>query len=223
MIDRVQEKRQAIALRKRGYSYKDILKEVKVSKSSLSLWLKDLPLTAKERHYLKKRVDSNISRGKIRAATSLHQRRVERDNELFEISRQEFRKWQDQSFFQVGIGLYWAEGAKRNQYFSFSNSDSDMVRVMIRWMETYLGISRTEIHACLFIHKPFAHENCEGFWANRTGIPPVQFTKTVYKPTGKLVKKRPQYKGVLRIYTNTVHLRKLKFWMQMLADLYNTV
>ena len=33
---RVQEKEKAIKLRKSGYSYKDILKEVKVAKSSLS-------------------------------------------------------------------------------------------------------------------------------------------------------------------------------------------
>ncbi len=38
-------KRKVVELRKQGKSYSDILKIIKVSKSSLSLWLKDVPLT----------------------------------------------------------------------------------------------------------------------------------------------------------------------------------
>ena len=42
-------KTKAIALRKKGYSYKEIMAEVPVAKSSISLWLKDTPLTKSEK------------------------------------------------------------------------------------------------------------------------------------------------------------------------------
>ena len=41
---RFEEKQRALALRRQGWSYNDILKEVGVSKSTLSLWLRDVPL-----------------------------------------------------------------------------------------------------------------------------------------------------------------------------------
>lgn len=42
---RVEEKQRARELRTQGWSYNDILREVGVSKSTLSLWLRDIPLT----------------------------------------------------------------------------------------------------------------------------------------------------------------------------------
>ena len=223
MRSKVQEKKLAIALRKKGYSYKDILQEIPVAKSSLSLWLKDLPLTYSEKKYLKKRKDANISRGRIKSATALQDNRKRREQILYEEAQKIFKECAHDHLFQVGIALYWAEGAKRNTYFSFSNSDSDMVLLMIRWMERYLNVNRASIHSRLYIHKPYAHEGCEEYWAGAIGIPRKLFKKTVYKPTGRLVKKRPSYKGVLRISTNAEHLKKMKYWMQMLIECYRGV
>jgi len=42
----------AIELRKEGLSYGEIKKEVNVSKSTLSLWLKTVPLTPEQRERL---------------------------------------------------------------------------------------------------------------------------------------------------------------------------
>lgn len=45
MFAKLEEKKKAIILRKKGFSYTEIIKEVAVSKSSLSLWLSKYPLT----------------------------------------------------------------------------------------------------------------------------------------------------------------------------------
>jgi transposase len=50
MKSKVREKEKAIELRRQGYSYKDILAQVPVAKSSISLWLQNLPLTAEEKN-----------------------------------------------------------------------------------------------------------------------------------------------------------------------------
>lgn len=211
----------AIELRKKGHSYRDILSKVPLAKSTLSKWLKDLPLTEVEKDYLKGRRDSNISRGRIKAAAANHQRKVERDRVVFLEAREEFQNLLSDSLFQVGIALYWAEGAKRNQSFAFTNSDPEMVVLMIGWIKKYLKANPEEIRLRLYIHKPYAHENCEEYWSLATGIPLIQFAKTSYKPTSLLIKKRPNYKGCVRIELGKVnYLRKLTFWQQMLIEHY---
>tara|TARA_B100000745_G_scaffold294549_1_gene237654 strand:- start:15314 stop:16042 length:729 start_codon:yes stop_codon:yes gene_type:complete len=221
MINRVREKKKAMRLRKKGYTYNEILKEVNVAKSSLSLWLKDMPLTKQEKDILRKRKDANISRGRIRAGAAHHLARLERDKILFQEAKEEFERFKYDPLFQMGVGLYWAEGAKRNDRFAFANSDPDMINVMIRWIEEYLGLERRDIFVRLFIHKPYREENCEGFWSEKIGVDLSHFKKTVYKPTGLGIKKRPSYKGCLRIELGKVnYLRKVKFWQQLLIMHY---
>ena len=217
----VLEKEEAVRLRKKGLSYKEILKKVPVAKSTLSVWLQKTPLTDTEKAVLKRRRNSNISIGRIRAGAALHNLKVARDKIVFETSKREFEKYKTDPFFYIGLSLYWAEGSKRSNMFSFTNSDSDMAIVMLNWMEKFFGIQRKNIHARLYIHKPYAHENCEKHWSCLIGIPVSNFRKTVYKPTGLLIKKRPGYMGCLRIEIGEVsYFRKYLFWQAMALEEY---
>lgn len=222
MIPLVQKRQKAVELRKKGYSYRDILAELDVAKSSLSLWLKDLPLTEEEKVFLKKRRDVNISRGRIRSGAALRRRRLDREGIVLEEAKIEFKKYSEEPLFHIGIALYWAEGSKRNPSFGFTNSDNEMQKIMVRWIEKYLEVNRTSLQVRLYTHRPFAHEGHEKYWEQQLSINASQFRKTVYKPTGLLVKKRPSYKGCLRIITpaGRKNLLKMLFWQQMLIDKY---
>lgn len=221
MLPLVLQKAMVIRLRKAGYTYREILAKVPVSKSSISLWLQDMPLTDAEKSILKHRRDDGISRGRIRAAASLHKLREERDSILFKEAKNEYRKYRDDPLFHVGISLYWAEGSKRSNAFCFVNSDADMILLMLAWMNRFLGLHKENVRARLYIHKPYAHEDCENYWSQATGIPTQNFRRTIYKPTGLLVKKRPGYKGCFRIEAGgVVALRKYLFWQKMMLDDY---
>ena len=218
----VQEKKTAIALRRQGLSYNEILKQVPVAKSSLSLWLKDLPLTKDEKQILKKRLNSNISRGRIKAASELRKRRLERERVWYEEAERVFKLHKQQSLFHTGIALYWAEGSKRTDQWSFTNSDADMVKLMILWLEKFANTDKVELFFRLYVHKPYAHENCELWWQEQLNIFEKQFVKTIYKPTQLGVKKRPDYKGCIKIEVRkSKHLLcKMKFWQKMLVEYY---
>lgn len=218
----VQEKNQAILLRKNGMSYRDILKQVQVAKSSLSLWLKDLPLTTAEKYALKKRKNSNITHGRIKAAGVLSGRRLERESVWLEEARDVFKMHVNNPFFHTGIVLYWAEGSKRTNQWSFINSDEEMNETMLFWLESYCSIDRNTLRYRLYIHKLYAHENCEAWWQNKLCVDSSRFSKTTYKPSGRGIKKRPQYKGCLRIEAprSKGWLLKMKFWQSMLVDSY---
>jgi len=219
----VQQKERAIEFRKKGLSYREILERVPVAKSSLSLWLSDLPLTVNEKNYLKSRKDSNISRGRIRAASTNRMHRLERERELLLVARDEFSKYRDQILFHVGVALYWAEGSKRSSQFQFTNSDPAMVNIMLDWIDRYVvGMSRQEVGLRLYVHKPYAHERCEEYWSKMLDVSLLNFKKTIYKPSGLGVKKRPNYKGCIRIEMprSITYLRKMQFWQNMLVEYY---
>ncbi len=213
-------RKQAELLRKQGLTYQEILRQVPVSKSSLSEWLADFPLTNSEKHLLKKRKDSNISMGRIRAATSNRQNKIDRDKLLFDEAKVEFEKFKDNTLFHVGIAIYWAEGAKRNEMFLFVNSDEEMIFMMILWLEKFTNYSRSDLGYRLFIHQPFARDNWELWWQKRLGVSATQFKKTILKPTSLGVKKRPNYKGCMRIEVpcSSHLLTKMKYWMNMLVE-----
>lgn len=217
MRKKVREMEEALRLRRNGLSYRKILEKLKVSKSSLSVWLKDSPLTEREKRLLHDRNKGNISKGRIRAAAVHRDQRLERERLLFSEAKQEFARYKLDPFFVLGVSLYWAEGVKRWSSYAFVNSDYEMMQLMVSWMESFLGIDRRTMNARLYIHKLYAHERCEEFWAKQTGIPLENFRQTIYKPSGLGVKKRPDYKGCLRVMGGGVKaLRKMLFWQRLL-------
>lgn len=216
----LKQKELAIRLRKKGLSYKEILVKVPVAKSSLSLWLKNLPLTTDEKRSLKFRKDKNISHGRMKAASELMKNRIAREkNHVFE-AKDFFTKHIHDHRFLLGIALYWAEGSKRSNAFQFINSDENMNIVMFQWIQNYLGIHKNQISLRLYIHKPYAHENCEDFWAKKLNCDRAQFSRTIYKPTGLLIKKRSNYKGCLRMDPKggVKLFRYIRTWQECLID-----
>ncbi len=223
MRTKLEEKQLAISLRKQGLSYNEIKEIVPVSKSTLSSWFKFTNFTDKEIADLREKIKLKQDNGRWKAALSNHDRRVEREKSSFEEAENDFEIFKNDLLFVIGVALYWAEGSKSGNEFHFVNSDSEMIRFMIFWIEKYLGISRDFIKFRLYIHKVYDHENCEGFWENVVGISKEKFQKTIYKPTQHNVKKNPNYKGCLRLTVSKVHnLRKVMAWQKLLIKYHST-
>ena len=218
MNKKVQEKKKAIEMRKKGCSYKDILQEVDVAKSTLSNWLKNFPLTDDEKSVLKKRRDANISWGRIRAASVLRNNRLKREQKELCIAKDIFELHRNDPFFTTGIALYWAEGGKRSGDFRFTNSDEDMIYLMVLWINKYLNVPKEEIKCRLYLHAPYVHENLEQYWSSKIGISLHNFGKSIHKPPGLGIKKRPNYKGCLVLRLRGVYLLwRMKFFKELLV------
>lgn len=218
----VREKEKAIELRKKGHSYKEILTVVPVAKSSLSLWLKDLPLTKDEKKVLKTRTDSNISHGRIKAASVHAQNRIQREKEQFIVAKQLFTKYSTDTLFHTGIALYWAEGAKRSNMFMFINSDIEMVEIMLLWIEKFTEYTREDLGYRLFVHQAYAHKEYEQWWVEKLCVSKENLKKTVYKPSKFDTQKRVGYKGCIRVEVpkSSVLLFYMKCWMSLMVEYY---
>lgn len=213
----VHEKENAIALRRKGLSYNEILKQIPVAKSTLSLWLKDLPLTKSEKDVLKDKTSNNISRGRIKAAAELRNRRLQREKEWLFQAREIFNSFADDPLFHAGIALYWAEGAKTSNYWMLINTDADIIRVMNTWLKKYLGASEEDIYFRLYLHKPYADGRCEEWWLNKLQTSKERFLKTVLKDTLHKSKQKSGHYGCLRIEVRKS--KRLLFMMKVFQNL----
>ncbi len=205
-------KYQAIFLRKKGKTYKEIQTILgPLAKGTLSSWLKPIELTAGQKKRILKKTLNRAEAGRQKGGWTNHQKRLTRIANIQKIAEQEFPKMLKNPIFLPGLALYMAEGSKKSEIFQFMNSDSSLINLLIKWIVEIGGLPASAIKLRLYLHHIYASEKCEVYWSQTTNIPLSQFYKSVYKSTAHLRKKNPQYKGCLRVEVGGSEL----FWKTM--------
>lgn len=217
---KVQDKIKAISLRLEGHSYREIMEEVPVSKSTLSGWLKYIKLNSEQETRLFNKIITRSNIGRAKGAITNRRKRIERQELDYIEARKSFEKYQNNPLFAFGVALYWAEGAKTTENFQFMNSNPELVLLVTLWAEKFLGLDRTKnIFYRLYIHHVYSEENCEEFWMDYLKVPIEQLKKTIYKPTKHLVKRNPTYMGCMRIEIFGVrYFRYVQEWQRLMAN-----
>src|SRR5438132_884804 len=119
----------AVALRKTGLSYNEIRKYIPVAKSSLSLWLKNVPLSAEHRKRLYTKQIQILSRG---APSQRERRRKEVAAIIAEAKKEIAVPLSFETCRFLGAALYWAEGSKTKNL-EITNSDPILIAFMTQW------------------------------------------------------------------------------------------
>ena len=188
-------KKKAKKLRRQGLSYNEIRKEVNVAKSTLSLWLKTVPLSLKHRRRLYTKQIQILSRGP-------QSQKERRNKEIKEIIRNAEKEIEFPLSFEAyrlfGAALYWAEGSK-TKMFEITNSDPALILFMVRWIENVLKIPTKELKARLNIYPQQNEKKIKKFWSDLTDIPIKNFGKSYVKPLSKNYKKNNLYYGTIRV------------------------
>jgi hypothetical protein len=200
---------QARDLRRAGRTYDEIVTELGVSKSSVSLWVRDLPKPPRRHH----------ARRMAEARWTPHRRKMAilRTQTKFAAAR-EIGVLTDRELFLVGVGLYWSEGTKSRPYrpterLTFTNSDPDMVRVFLAWLDL-LGVPRDQMRFMIMIHESADVSASERFWEEVVEAPAAAFTKTVLKKHNPKTSRKNVGDG----YHGCLAVRVLKS-----ADLYRRI
>lgn len=190
-----QLKQKAIKLRKRGCSYGEIKKKINVSKSTLSLWLKTVPLTPNQRKdFYTKRI-LNLARG----SQSQKERRFREVAKIIKEAEKEIRlPLSFETYRLSGAFLYWAEGGK-TKGFEITNSDPSFILFMARWLEKIFKIQPQNLKAHLNIYPQQNELKIKQFWSELTSIPLKNFGKSFVKPPNKGYKKNNLYYGTIKI------------------------
>ncbi|GGR62644.1 MULTISPECIES: hypothetical protein [Streptomyces] len=187
-------------LRLQGWTYDRIQAELGCSKSSISLWVRDLPKPEPRYTPEEQRALMNEGLAHLRAA---------RDREREETKQRAAAavgRLSDRELFLVGVGLYWAEGAKdkpynRRESVTFVNSDPGMIRIFLAWLDL-LRVERERLRFNVMIHEKADVEGAERYWADLVGADTSAFYKTTLKRHNpKTVRKNigDTYRGCLVI------------------------
>lgn len=206
---KLKEKIKAIHLRRLGKSYGEIHKQVNVSKSTLSLWLRDIELTPEQKARLKGR-----QKARHEGAKANQRKRIERTREIISEAKKEVKYLYKNFLFLSGLMLYWAEGAKRSkETIKFSNSDPAMIELMMKWLREICKVPEKKFRIGLHIHELYCRKDAENYWSQITGVPLNQFQKTYIKSTSLKHRKNKLYNGTCNIIVcNKDLFRRIRGW-----------
>jgi transcriptional regulator with XRE-family HTH domain len=206
-------------LRLQGLDYEEIVAKLGVSKSSVSLWVRDLrrpPRVAPERcaeHTAEQIRRYWATERPVRAA---------RRATASAAAAASIGGLTDREILVAGAVAYWCEGAKNKPHrrvdrVTFANSDPELVSFFLLFLDT-AGIARSDLAFQLQIHESADVESATRFWLALTGARPEQFGKVYLKPHNPLTTRKntgDRYHGCLRIDVrrSCFLYRKIEGWV----------
>lgn len=204
MRRKLEEKKKAIKLREKGFTINEITQKLRVSRSSVSLWVRETPLNraAKERLELKRR-DARI------AVAGSKKQKI---NALVYNYQKDTQKLLDHAVFDVGVVqilcslIYWCEGTKNERSgMRFTNSDPELIRFFLKLLRRGFDIKEEKFRVCVHLHDYHNEKSQIKFWSEVSGIKENQFLKSYRKPHTKK-QKREGYQGCIsvRYYNNNL-------------------
>jgi len=172
-----EKKAKAVLMRIAGASYSQLKEELKVSKSTLSLWLRDYPL----------------SEARIRELRDTNPIRIERYRETRRLAREirdaaarkqaikEIGRFSKRDLLIGGFFLYWGEGTKTSEAtVCVSNTDPTMLRYFIKWL-SLLGVPKEKLIVRLHLYADMNIQKESAYWSKTLSLPPSHFRKPYVK------------------------------------------
>lgn len=218
------EREEAISLRKSGLTYSEIRRQLNVSPSSLSNWLKHIALTTSQQERIAqlqeiKRVEG-ITKHKEKVARSSTQIKTQAAAAITPLSAKEL--------LLVGTALYWAEGSKQtkksiSQGLIFNNSDAKMIQLYYHWLTKTLQIKPEEILIEIYIHINQIHRKSQiiEYWSSKLSLPATKFDRIYVKHhTTQKNDSRREYYGLARVVVrrSTNLNRQVSGWIQGICN-----
>ena len=201
-------KQKALQLRKQGKSYLQIHQSIHVSKSTLSLWLRDVKLSDAL-------VQKIYTRGKQKSIEALVKRNKEQTNvaaekasKIRKIFAREIGTVSKKELFYLGLALYIGEGYKRGsegaawKCVDVANSDPDVIRIMMRFFRECCIVEDKNFRIYLSLHDKKNEEMAIEYWVRLTGLKRDNFIKTSFTQASST-----KYKYPRRLVYGTVHIR----------------
>jgi DNA-binding transcriptional ArsR family regulator len=179
----------AVDLRREGLSYREIRQVLDVSQSTLSVWLRDVPLTDEHRSAMERRSRGvSATRAEANRALGTRRRTATRAAATAEVG-----SLTENELFVAGIVAYWAEGAKvkpwRNgERVQFTNSDAGLVCLFLGWLQM-IGVTSDRLTFRVQIHESADVERAVRYWSEVVGIPESAVAITLKRHNVRTVRK----------------------------------
>ena len=153
-------------LRAGGMTMPDIAQRRCVSKSGVSLWVRDVEFVPRPRVRVRRREPNVWQR---RKQTEIEELSVEAATQIGRLS--------DREFLVAGAALYAGEGAKGDGVVLMANTNPHIIAFFCAWLRRFYDLDETRLRVRLYLHQGLDLDEATGYWSALTGIPPTQFGK----------------------------------------------
>jgi transcriptional regulator with XRE-family HTH domain len=160
------EQQRARELRAQAWTLAEIADELGVSRSSASVWVRDVVFDPKPRQ-----------RPIFRNPSSLHLKKLAEIDEMNEWGRARLATLSDDAFLAAGAALYAGEGAKAEGSVKFANTDAAMIGFFCRWLRAHFDVDESRVRVSVYLHQGLDLDAAHAFWSQITGVPETQFRK----------------------------------------------
>ena len=175
---KIVEQNRARDLRKLGWTLTEICEELAISKSSASLWCRGVEIDATElERRRRERFLTGNQGARQRGPNKLQRRKQAEIEEMRRRGVERIGTLSEREFLIAGLALYAGEGAKRDGYVMFANSDPRMVAFYVRWLRHFFDVDESRLRVRLYLHAGLDLDAALAFWSGLTGIPVSQFGK----------------------------------------------
>jgi transcriptional regulator with XRE-family HTH domain len=190
-------------LRLQGLDYEEIAAQLGVSKSSVSLWVRDLP---RPQRLVPEECAMRISERMRRYWAAERPVRAARRAAASAAAAASIGDLTGREILIAGAVAYWCEGAKNKPHrradrVTFSNSDPELISFFLLFLDT-VGIPRSDLAFQLQIHETADVAPAVRFWLALTEARPEQFGKTFLKHHNPATTRKnisDGYHGCLRV------------------------
>jgi len=174
---KTEERIQARRMRREdGRSVKEIARLVGVSRSTASIWRRDIELTPGQHAAL---LDRNPAYNRQRNGSITNRERGRLRRRSYQLAGRRRIRCRD-PLYVAGCMLYWAEGDKNGRAVRLTNSDPEVIRLFGRFLRECFGVSDGQIHLyChLFADHVSRQRDVEQFWLDLLDLPATALRKS---------------------------------------------
>ena len=151
-------------MRAEAYTLLEIADSLRVSKSSVSLWVRDVEFEARPRR-------AGVRR---RTPNKLQLAKQAEIDAMLDWGRERIGKLDDEAFLAAGAALYAGEGAKTDGAVKFANSDPRTMAFFCAWFRHFFDIDESRLRLRIYLHKGLDIDEATAFWCDLTTIPAEQ-------------------------------------------------
>jgi AcrR family transcriptional regulator len=160
-----------------GMSIRAIAERLDVSKSSVSLWVRDIALTAEQEAALQ--ANDPVRNGRLIGTQVYQERCRRRRHEAQEHGRALARA--GDPVHRGGCMLYWAEGSKTRNCVQLVNADADLLETFLDFLRTCYAVPNQAVTFAVncFLGNGLSLEEIEAWWLDRLSLPSSCLRKAI--------------------------------------------
>lgn len=210
---RYKDRELALELRKQNLSYSQIKEELGVSKSTLSVWLKDYPLSLDRINELRAHSEKRIERFR----ETMRKKRDGRLRLVYNKQAKELARFTEREVFIAGLFLYLGEGSKTSRVeTALANTNPLVIKFFVRWLKETCAVPEEKIKIRLHLYKDTNIAEKTAYWQTVTKLPEQNFLTPHIKKSSS---ERINYRGTFGHGTCNVLVRNVNVTEKILMSI----